>query len=214
MVEGGAGETGNARVAVASAEWVGGSIVLTTKLDGGEILLPPLGDLKRCTSPPASLAITFAETLAIFQRLDEIGTHCGDRINLRCLADAAEIIDVTDDGLFSKAEISRAIRAAGFFIGYSIATDGKTDPFVPLEELYLAQLGATALGPLVATNIIDSYDFDGDGFLSLDELMQDRIPEEGLERSAATLLAEASPAVVSTLLESLFRAFDLLGAPR
>ena len=214
VVEGGAGETGNVRVAVASAEWIGGSIVLTTKLDGEDILLPPLDDLKRCVSPPASLAVAFAETLAVFQRLDKIGTHCRDGVDLRCLVDAAEIIDVTDDGLFSKAEISRAIRAAGFFIGYRIATEETTDPFVPLEKLYLAQLGATALGPLVATNIIDSYDFDGDGFLSLDELMQDRVPEEGLEGVAATLLGEASPAVVSTLLESVSGAFDLMGALR
>ena len=206
-------EAGNARVAVAGAEWFGQSIVLTAGDDGGEVVLPPMESLNRCDSAPKALAFMFAETVAVFKRFDEIEEHCSvaDGVGLRCAAAAFDMIDITGDGVFSRAELSRAIRAAGFFLGYHIETEGHAGEFVPLEKLYLVQFAATAFGPLVATNLIDSYDFDGDGFLSLAELMQDRVPEEGFEGIAATLLGEASPAIASTLMESLTGALDLLG---
>ena len=206
---------GKSHVAVATAEWIDDddSIILTTEGDHGELMLPPMESLERCDSAPASLALMFAETISVFKRFDEIDEHCrgGEGITFRCVASAFDMIDITGDGVFSRAEISRAIRAASFFLGYHFATDGRPGAFVPLEELYLVQVAASAFGPLVATNLIDSYDFDGDGFLSLDELMQDRVPEEGFEGVAMTLLGEASPAMVSTLIETLSGAFDLFG---
>lgn len=206
-------EAGKSRVAVAAAEWFSESIVLTTGDEGGEFLLPPMERLERCDTAPASLALMFAETITVFKRFDEIDEYCRgkDRIGLGCVSAAFEMIDITDDGVFSRAELSRAIRAAGFFLGYHIATEERSGAFVPVEDLYLVQIAATAFGPLIATNLIDSYDFDGDGFLSLGELMQDRAPEEGFEGIAVTLLGEASPAMVSTLMESLTGAFDLFG---
>ena len=206
-------EAGKSRVAVAGAEWFGESIVLTTGDDGGEVVLPPMEGLNRCESAPQALTFMFAETVAVFKQFDEIEEHCriADGIGLRCAAAAFDMIDITEDGVFSRAELSRAIRAAGFFLGYHIETEGHAGEFVPLEKLYLVQFAATAFGPLVAANLIDSYDFDGDGFLSLAELMQDRAPEEGFEGIAATLLGEASPAIASTLMESLTGAFDLFG---
>ena len=206
-------EKGKARVALVAAEWTGESIVLISGGGDSEIVLPPIGSLQRCTSAPASLSFMFAETVAVFKRFDQIEEHCrsSEGIGLLCVAAAFEMIDITDDGVFSRAELSRAIRAGGFFLGYHLATDGRPGEFVPVEELYLVQLAVTAFGPLVATNLIDSYDFDGDGFLSLDELMQDRAPEEGFAGIAATLLGEASPAMLSTFMDSLSGAFDLFG---
>ena len=75
--------------------------------------------------------------------------------------------------------------------------------FLPLEELYFAQVAAAALGPFVATNLIDSYDFDGDGFLSLAELMQDRSPEKGFEGALAGVASGMAPEALAACDEGL-----------
>jgi len=201
-----------ARVAIAAAEWAGGSFVLTAQGDMSEVILPPLDSLKRCDFLPSSFAFPFAEAVAVFKELGHMDEHCKGEggITPQCVAVAFEIVDITGDGRFSRAELSRMIRAASFFIVHRLIADKRQVAFVPLEELYLAQLAVATFGPLVATNLIDSYDFDGDGFLSPKELLQDRKPEEGLEGAAASLATELSPAVMSALMKSASGILDLL----
>ena len=203
---------GKPAVAVAKAEWAGGSIVLTLKGEEGEVILPSLNSLRSCRILPGVMPILFAETVSIFARLDELDAACNgeDGITARCVALAFETVDITSDGKFSKAEISRAVRAAGFFIGYRMVADRRQVAFVPLEELYLAQLAAAAFGPLVATNLIDSYDFDGDRFVSLAELMQDRSPEKGLEGALASVASGMAPEALSAVLKSVTGILDVL----
>ena len=181
------------RVALIEAKWVAGSLVL-----GDDLVLPPLDSLKRCDVLPGSLPVLFAATIATFKRLDEIDAACEDAITPQCVAVAFDIIDVTGDGKFSQAELSRGIRAAvGFYI---IDASSKKDM---IKDIHIAQLVSSALAPFVAGNLIESYDFDGDGFLTLGELMQDRIPDKGLEGVVANLASEASPEVLSTIMKSM-----------
>lgn len=200
---------GTPSVAVAKAAWVGGSIVLTLRGEE-DVILPPLNSLRSCETLPGVMPILFAETISVFGRLGELDAACmGEHgITARCAALAFDAVDITGDGRFSKAEISRLVRAAGFFIGHRLVADRRQVAFVPLEELYLAQLAAAALGPLVATNLVDSYDFDGDGFVSLAELMQDRSPEKGLEGALASVASGMAPEALSAVLKS---ATGLLG---
>ena len=196
---------GKAVTAVAKAEWANGTIVLTMEGKGNEWVLPPLNALRKCDALPGVLPLLFAETIAIFGQLDEIDAACkGENgVTARCVALVFDIVDLTGDGKFSRAEISRAVRAAGFFIGYRMVADKRQDPFVPLDELYLAQIAATALGPLVATNLIESYDFDGDGFVSFAELLQDRRPEKGLEGALATVASGMAPEALAAAMKSV-----------
>ena len=209
-------------VALAKAEWAAGSLVLTPE-GADDMVLPPLTQFQRCNFLPPSMAVPFAEAIAVFKRMDEVEEAClGNATNVaRCIAVAFDVIDVTGDGLFSQAELSRGLRAAGFFLGYHWAVDkqrgaagGAAAPrphaFVPLENLYVGQFAGTALGPFIASNLIQSYDFDGDGFLSLGEVMQDRIPETGLEGILANTALQLSPAALSAFLKSLVAGFNLL----
>ena len=194
----------NTQVALAAAEWVAGFLVLTTER-GDELILPPLDDLRRCGRLPGLLPVLFAEAIAVFKLLDDIRASCEgkDSSMVRCVTVAFDMTDVTDDGKFSRAELSRAIRAAGFFIGYRTVAGERTDPFVPLDDLVVAHLVASALGPLVADNLIGSYDFDGDGFVSPAELLQDRGPDEGYERVVAGLASQMAPEALAALLKSV-----------
>ncbi len=197
-------QQGKATVAVSKAEWTGASIVLTM-MNEGELILPPMNQLQECGRLPGVLPVLFAEMVAVFGRIDEIHDAClGDKgITARCVAGAFAIVDITGDGKFSHAEISRAVRAAGFFVGHGLISDERKIAFVPVEELYLTQVAATALGPFVAANVIQSYDFDGDGFVSLAELMQDRSPEKGLEGALANVATSMAPEVLSAVIKSI-----------
>lgn len=197
-------EEARTRVALGTAESVAGVLVVTTP-DGGEFILPPLRDLRQCGVLPGLLPVLFAEAVAVFGRLDDVDRLCegAERNVSRCISVVFDIIDVTDDGRFSKAEISRAIRAAGFFIGYRRLLSERSDPFVPLEDMVIVQLATSALGPFVADNLIGSYDYDGDGSVSPSELLQDRNPEKGFERILTGLSVQMAPEALATLLKTV-----------
>ena len=196
---------GKTKLAVGAAEWAADSIILTLYGEDNELILPPLESLRRCEALPGIAPVLFAEAIAVFGRLDELGAACVDEngITAQCIAVAFDLVEITGDGKFSKAEISRAIRAAGFFIGYFMVAENSRSAFVPLEELYLAQIAAAALGPFIATNLIDSYDFGGDGFLSLAELMQDRSPEKGFEGALAGVASGMEPETLAPVMKSV-----------
>lgn len=212
-----------AHVAVVEAEWIHDSFVLTVRGNNDDMMLPPLEQFQRCTFLPPSVSVPFAKAVAVFKRLDKIEAACmGEETNVaRCMAVAFDMIDVTGDGLFSHAELSRGLRAAAFFVGYRWAADQQQEAavdteatrwpaFVPLEKLYVGQFVGTALGPIVASNLLQSYDYDGDGFLSLAELMHDRVPETGLQGALAKTALQMSPAAVSAFMKSLAAGFNLL----
>ncbi|MDE0308090.1 MAG: hypothetical protein OXI87_24875 [Albidovulum sp.] len=74
--------------------------------------------------------------------------------------------------------------------------------FVPVEELLLSWLAGSAIGPTVAGNVVGSYDYDGNGLLSLKELMQDRAPQNGLEGALASAAEELAPDTLAAILRS------------
>lgn len=203
---------GKTKLAVGAADWAAGSFILTPEGEDNELILPPLENLRRCESLPGITPVLFAEAIAVFGRLDELGAACGGEngVTAQCIAVAFDLVDITGDGKFSKAEISRAIRAAGFFIGYFMVAENSWTAFVPLEELFLAQIAAAALGPFVATNLIDSYDFGGDGFLSLAELMQDRSPEKGFEGALAGVASGMEPETLAPVMKSIAGILEML----
>lgn len=188
-------------VAVAQAEWLAGSVVLTVEGEEGELVLPPLDSLHRCDALPVGFSIVFAESVTVFREIDKFKARCAsdEASAAQCVALVFELIDVSKDGVFSKAELSRAVRAASFFVGYWVSVEESQDPFVPVETLSVAWFAASVLGPFVAANLIDSYDFDGDGRLSPTELLQDRSPDEGIQGLAANAPHEIMSGLMRTL---------------
>ncbi len=199
-------------VAIARAEWVSGAVIVMLRGQADELVLPPLDSLERCDALPTAFSLLFAEAVTAFGQFDDVTAHCTgpDVVATLCVALVFDMIDVSDDGVFSKAELSRTIRAASFFIGYSIAVEESQTAFVTLDKLSVAPVVASVFAPFVATHLIDSYDFDGDGFLSLKELLQDRSPEEGLHGVAAGLATKAPPAMTTDLINSAKGLLDLL----
>ena len=197
-------ESREATMAVGTAEWADGAIVLTLDDKDDEWNLP-LEDLQRCESLPGITPILFAESFTIFGRRDELVAACGGEsgITARCIGRAFDLVDITGDGRLSKAEISRVVRAAGFFIGYGMVVKNSESVFVPVGKLYLAQVVAAALGPFVAANLIDSYDYGGDGFVSLAELMQDRSFEYDLQGALAGGASGMAPETFDDVMKSV-----------
>ena len=93
------------------------------------------------------------------------------------------------------------VRAAAFFVGYDAISSAYDDPFVPLDSIVVISSLRSALRPLV-DDLIDSYDFDGDGFLSTAELLQDS-SIESLEAAAADMASGVPSAFLTALPGSM-----------
>ena len=119
------GQSERSRVAMARAEWLAGSIALTIEGETDELVLSALDSLARCDAPPGSFSLLFAEAITFFRRFDEIEDRFAseDVAAVRCVSFVFDIIDVSGDGVFPPAELSRAVRAAGFFFGYGLAVE-------------------------------------------------------------------------------------------
>lgn len=191
-------------VAIVPAAWTGEAITLKIK---GEERNPSLflDSLKRCDALPGSMSVLPADVVAVFGQLGGIVALCRDLESLttECVTTVADLIDVTGDGAFSHSELRQAMRAAGFFMAYGGLAARQREAFVSLDSLLIAQLAAAALGPFVVAHLLDAYDSDGDDAVSLEELLQDRSPEQAAGGILAELLAKAPPAVASVLLKSI-----------
>ena len=170
----------------------------------GEQVLPPTGSLLECAALPGLLPVVFAETLAVFRRFDDFGDAClgEEGPGPLCAAAVFETADLTGDGRLSRSEIGRAIRAAAFLVGHRVLADQQQTVFVPVEKMFLAWFAGSALGPLVAGNLVDSYDYDGDGFVSLAELLQDRTAGQGIEGALAAMAAEMAPDALAAVMRA------------
>lgn len=192
------------RVAIVPAEWTDEAIVLKIKGEERNRSLL-LDNLKRCDALPGSISVLPADVVAVFGQLGGIVALCRDMesITTKCVTTVADLIDVTGDGVLSRAELRQAMRTASFFIAYGGLAARQQEAFVSLDNLLIAQLAASALGPFVVAHLLDSYDSDGDAAVSLEELLQDRSPEQAVQGILANLIAAAPPAVVSALTNSV-----------
>jgi hypothetical protein len=163
-------------------DWIAGTLILTRQ--AGDIILPPIATLTKCETLPGQYDAFFGDAIALFQGFDDVQSRCADGSAKRCVQAVFDMFDVSGDERLSQAEISRALRAGAFFFGYESIVAGrkeltaKTDAWelygVPVNEIYGAALAAALLGPFFTDNLIQSYDFDADGVLSMSEILQDR----------------------------------------
>lgn len=116
---------------------------------------------------PRSKVLLHGEPVALLQVVSNVQSVCQtDR--QACANQLFAGIDVSGDGNLSTAEIARLFRAAGYVAAISEDTPAGND------ELAGVLAAGLPLGPLMASAIINSFDYDDNGVVSLSELSQDR----------------------------------------
>ena len=145
----------------------------------------------RCDSIPFPLSLLHGEPAAFLFSLEPAIRSCrsGDP---SCIARAFSALDIHEDGALSTSEWARLIRVALYF---SLAYGEQTQ-----TDQLAATYGVSVLAaPLAASAIVSSYDYDGDGKTSLEELLHalkaqstGSIPEiEGLDPETRRKIEEA-----------------------
>ena len=145
----------------------------------------------KCDSIPFPLSLLHGEPAAFLFSLEPAIRACrnGDP---SCIPLAFGALDLHEDGALSPAEWARLIRVTLYFT-LAYAEKSKADR---LAATYAVTVLAA---PLAASAIVSSYDYDGDGKTSLEELLHaiegqttGSIPEiEGLDPGTRSKLEEA-----------------------
>ncbi len=145
----------------------------------------------RCTEAPAALAAQ-AEGIAFLHNLEAMEPACQNGPTQACLEAFLAQADVSGDGTLSTAEVARVVRGAVWTLQ---VLDGAR-----LDDLAAGYLGSVTLGTSLAQILVQAYDYDNSGTLSLAELTRDRQPFPLVPgaRSAA-----APPVPLDSLLQQM-----------
>ena len=154
----------------------------------------------RCDAVSFPLSMLHGEPAAFLLSLEPAFHSCRYG-HPACIEDAFSAADVHADGALSTAEWSRLIRVALYF---GLASGGTTDA----DELGAAYAISLLAVPLAASALVSSYDYDGDGRTSLEELLlamagQEAVPVpevEGVDPDVRKKLGQAM-----TILRNLSR---------
>lgn len=123
--------------------------------------------LQRCTEAPVLVSL-HAEGLAFLHALEAMEPACETGDAMACLRGFFDYADVTKDGKLSPAEIARALRGATWAVQMADGADGGT--------LAAGYAGSALIGIAVAQILVQAYDYDLSGSLSMEELTRDRMP--------------------------------------
>lgn len=123
--------------------------------------------LVRCDELPPALAVLHGEGLAMLQGLEAMEPPCTAGALQECADAFMSYADLNKDGRLNVAELARVIRGAVWFAQMSAGTT--------TEELETG-LAASLLGGVAASEfVIRSYDYDGQGSITPQQLMRDRL---------------------------------------
>ena len=117
----------------------------------------------RCDSIPFPLSMLHGEPAAFLFSLEPAIRSCRNG-NPSCIPQSFDALDVHPDGALSPAEWARLIRVTLYFI---LAYGEKSDS----DRLGATYAVSVLTAPLAASAIVSSYDYDGDGKTSLEELL-------------------------------------------
>lgn len=116
---------------------------------------------------PRQLVLLHGEAVAMLRLVETVAPWCaGDRA--RCVKTLFDAADVSGDGSLSRAEIARLVRIGTYLA--TVSSGERPDD----DQLASAMLATIPVGPVVAAAVINSFDYDNTGTLSLAELGQDR----------------------------------------
>jgi hypothetical protein len=144
---------------------------------------------RRCPAPPPALAALHGEGIAFLAALEHLEAACGSGTPGACGEAIIRQGDVSGDGRLTPAELARLARGAAWVVAVQ---EGAT------QDALAGAVGAGALGGILAARaLVESLDYDGDGRISLAELLQDR----GAAFGSATGTAEGRPLRTDGLTE-------------
>ena len=116
---------------------------------------------------PRNKVLLHGEPVALLQVVSQVQATCQtDRQG--CANALFAGVDISGDGNLSTAEIARLFRVAGYVAAVSEDTPAGNDDIAGVLAASLP------LGPLMASAIVNSFDYDDNGMVSLAELSQDR----------------------------------------
>jgi len=123
-----------------------------------------------CPTVPAALRWGFGEGIATLEAMGNIRRVCAGSHGAACLEAIWGYMDVSGDGKLSRAEITRGLRGAVFLVTYAM----QERALVPTDELVVPMAAGALVAQWLAGRIIEGFDYDADGLLSIEELFQDR----------------------------------------
>ncbi|WP_172327825.1 hypothetical protein [Mangrovicoccus sp. HB161399] len=159
----------------------------------------------RCERLPAASQLLFGELAAVLLALDAVPRDCGrDAEGGSCMEGIAAALDLGGDGKLNRAELARALRAAALFV------DGTGDEATELGDAAGEQVAALAAAPFLASLMLASFDYSGDGSLSAEELAADRFAGPGSDLSDALPGAAEFGAMLGRNLGTLMNLLESL----
>lgn len=196
------------QITIGPAQWAGAAAMLARP--EGVMLLPDVASLNRCPALPPAAYASFGEAITAFTTFDAVTQRCTAASARSCIGAVFAAIDISNDRRLSVAEVNRAFRAAGFFLAYEAIVgnrpENRADPVarlrVSLIELSASTLVTSIGGPFVTNTVMSAYDYNGDGFLSLEEILQDRGPLDSIPVGPG-VSAVAAHAGLQTIIRAL-----------
>lgn len=151
--------------------------------------------LNRCQKLPPEKSPLHFEAVQFVRKLSGIGDACEDK-GISCLEYVFSLAEVVEDGNLSTAELSRLIRIMTYLSVIS-TEGGATD-----ERISGGLVLASLFGPLIAASLISGSDYDDNGSLSLEEILQGQ--------DAENLIAGLQTMSFDTLVQMMTKFFGVL----
>lgn len=156
-------------------------------------------DLKPCDTLPGQNGLFFGEPVQFLLDSSELVSTC-EMDQQECMNRFMSMVDMGNTGTINEADLSRLIRISTFF---GMVDEHETST----QDLIAAQVLAMTLAPTVARTFIRNFDYDGDGDLSLDELLVNR---GQLEHDLAGLTGDTASNLEQSLRQQLDQLIPLL----
>lgn len=131
----------------------------------------------------------------------DIENVCANGAADKCIENVFSTIDIFDQEGISPAEIARFLRLIGPLVGMqaATATNAQLDS---LEISTMSTAAAAITAPYVSKKVIESYDYNNDGLISVKELMHDYESENMDE-----FVQEMTAIMASDMIKNAFSLF-------
>lgn len=161
---------------VLHASLLSGSLTPETSPDAFDIYTG-----EQCDSLPMPETILYGETLSFLEAADRAAAVCKTLPSV-CAQELFSVADITGNLSLSVAEMARAVRSS---LTISAAMDSNDSDDAATVAV------SVGLAPLAAAAFLHSFDYDGSGDLSFEELLGERLPSNYVQSNNNEISLEA-----------------------